>query len=41
VIDDARVKRTLLARMVARATAEMAQRGRDVVILGGESGGVV
>jgi hypothetical protein len=41
VIDDARVKRTLLARMVARAIAEMGQRGRDVVILGDESGGVV
>jgi hypothetical protein len=41
VLDDARVKRTPLGRMVARAIAEMGQRGRDVVILGGESGGLV
>ena len=41
VLDDARVKRTPLARMVARAIAEMGQRGRDVVILGDESGRVV
>ena len=48
VLDDARVKRTPLtlkrtplARMSARAMAEMGQRGCDVVILGGESGRVV
>ena len=38
VLDDAQVKRTRLAplaRMVAHAIAEMRQRGRDVVILGG------
>ena len=39
-IDDARAKRMPLARMVARAIAEMGQRGRDVVILGDESVGV-
>lgn len=44
VLDDARVKRTRLAPlapMMARAIAEMGQRGCDVVILGGESDGVV
>ena len=44
VLDDARVKRTRLAPlapMVAHAIAEMGQRGRDVAILGDESGGVV
>jgi hypothetical protein len=38
VLDDARVKQTPLARMVARAIAEMGQRGRDVVILGDAAG---
>ena len=42
-IDDARVKRMLLApvRWWRVRFAEMGQRGRDVVILGDESGGVV
>jgi len=34
VLDDARVKRTRLGPMMARAIAEMGRRGRDVVILG-------
>ena len=36
VLDDARVKQTPLAPMMARAMAEMGRRGCDVVILGDE-----